>query len=463
MRTNTFLLFLGGVALAATPFLLKDYRDVSARLIGAALTDDAGLARLQYLCDRIGNRVSGSAALEKAVSWAEQEMKRAGLENVRAIPVKVPHWVRGAESLVMVEPLARPIPMLGLGGSVGTPAGGIEAEVVVVSDFEELEKLGKEKIAGKILLYNTLYVSYGVTNVYRTSGPARAAALGAVAALVRSITPVSLRDPHTGATNYKDGTPKIPSAAISIEDAMALARLSASGEHVRVKLNMEAQMLPEANSADIMGEIRGREKPDEIVVLGGHIDSWDIGQGAQDDGAGIMAAMEAVVLMKQLNLHPRRTVRVVFWTNEENGAAGDKAYREWLGAEVNKHVAAIEMDEGAERPVGFDFGDEEAALRRPPVAEAAFQRAVEIGKLLEGINASAISRGGGGTDINPLTQAGVPSFGLRTVGTHYFDWHHSNADTFDKVDPHDFRLNIAALAVLSYTLAEMPERLGDLK
>ncbi len=461
MRTNTFLFLLGGAVLAATPFALKDYRDASARLIGAALTDDAGLARLEFLCDRIGNRVSGSASLEKAIAWAEQEMKRAGLENVRTIPVKVPHWVRGTESLTMVEPLARPIAMVGLGGSVGTQRGGIEGEVVAVSDFDELEKLGRDKIEGKIVLYNAPYVSYGVTNVYRTSGPARAGALGAVAALVRSITPVSLRDPHTGTTNYRDGAPKIPAAAVSLEDAMAIARLSASGEHVRVRLNMDAQMLPDANSADVMGEIRGREKPDEVVVLGGHIDSWDIGQGAQDDGSGIMAAMEAVVLMKQLNIRPRRTVRVVFWTNEENGAAGGKAYREWLGDGVKNHVAAIEMDEGAERPVGFDFGGEEGS--RPAVSEAAFQRAVEVGKLLEGINAATISRGGGGTDINPLTLAGVPSFGLRTVGTHYFDWHHSNADTFDKVDPHDFRLNIAALAALSYTLAEMPERLGDLK
>jgi hypothetical protein len=456
LQANRFLFLLGGVVFAAAPFALKDYRDVSSRLIGLALTDDAGLARLEYLCDRIGNRVSGSASLEKAVVWAEQEMKRAGLENVRTIPVKVPHWVRGSESLSMVEPLARAMPMAGLGGSVGTPAGGIEAEVVVVSNFDELEALGHDKVAGKIVLFNAPYVSYGETVVYRSTGPARAAALGAVAALVRSITPVSLRDPHTGATNYKDGIPKIPAAAVSLEDAMALARLSATGERVRVRLNMEAQMLPDATSADVMGEIRGREKPDEVVVLGGHIDSWDIGQGAQDDGSGIMAAMEAVVLMKQLNLRPRRTVRVVFWTNEENGAAGGKAYRDWLGADVKKHVAAIEMDEGAEKPVGFDFDG-------AGVSGAAFERAMEVGKLLEGIGASKIQKGGGGTDINPLTLAGVPSFGLDTVGAHYFDWHHSNADTFDKVDPHDFRMNVAALAVLSYTLAEMPERLADLK
>jgi Zn-dependent M28 family amino/carboxypeptidase len=256
--------------------------------------------------------------------------------------------------------------------------------------------------------------------------------------------------------------PKIPAAAVSVEDGASLGRLYARGEHIRVKLSMEAQTLPEADSFDVMGEIKGREKPEEVVVLGGHIDSWDIGQGAQDDGSGIMAAMEAVVLMKQLNLRPRRTVRVVFWTNEENGAAGGRAYREWLGDSVKNHVAAIEMDGGAEKPLGFGFGGE-GRRAGPPPSEAAFNRAVEIGKLLQGIGAESITKGGGGTDIGPLTEAGVPSFGLRTVGTHYFDWHHSNADTFDKVDPQDFRANIAALAVLSYTLAEMPEKLAEMK
>jgi hypothetical protein len=440
--------------LLAAPLTLNDYREASSRLIGAALSDDSGLARLEYLCDRIGNRVSGSAALEKAIVWAEQEMKRAGLENVRTIPVKVRHWVRGQESLAMIEPLSRPIAMLGLGDSVGTGPNGIEAEVVTVSNFDELEKLGRAKVAGKIVLYNAPYVSYGTTNVYRNSGPARAAALGAVGALVRSITPVSLRDPHTGATNYQTG-PKIPAAAVSLEDAMAIARLTAGGERVRVRLTMGARMLSDADSFNVMGEIRGREKPDEVVVLGGHIDSWDVGQGAQDDGSGIMAAMNAVVLMKHLNIRPRRTVRVVFWTNEENGSAGGRAYRDWLGEVVKSHVAAIEMDEGAEKPLGYTVGSDSA------ISEAALARATEIGKLLDGIGAGEMTRGGGGTDINPLTQAGVPSFGMRTVGLHYFDWHHSNADTFDKVDPQDFRLNVASLAVLSYVLAEMPERLTD--
>ncbi len=336
---------------------------------------------------------------------------------------------------------------------MGTGPNGVEAEVVAVSNFDELEKLGRAKVAGKIVLYNAPYVSYGTTNTYRTSGPARAAALGAVGALVRSITPVSLRDPHTGATNYQNNQ-KIPAAAVSLEDAMSMARLTARGERVRVRLTMGAQMMPDADSFDVMGEIRGREKPDEVVVLGGHIDSWDIGQGAQDDGSGIMAAMSAVVLMKQLNIRPRRTVRVVFWTNEENGAAGGKAYRDWLGDDVKNHVAAIEMDEGAERPLGYTVGSDAG------FSEAALVRAQEIGKLLEGIGAGSIERGAEAARIlRHSRRRSVPSFGTRTVGLHYFDWHHSNADTFDKVDPQDFRMNVASLAVLSYALAEMPERL----
>ncbi|HEX4808421.1 MAG TPA: M20/M25/M40 family metallo-hydrolase [Bryobacteraceae bacterium] len=464
-------------------FDVAEYRDPATKLIGAALADEHSLDRLEYLCDRIGNRLSGSPALVKAIAWAEAEMKQAGLENVRVLPVKVPHWVRGQESLTMIEPVARPVVMVGLGDSVGTPAGGIEAEVVTVSDFGQLAALGREKVAGRIVLYNAPFESYGATVMYRTSGPSEAAKLGAVAALVRSVTPVSLRDPHTGTLAYEDGVAKIPAAAVSVEDAEALARLAKAGVPVRVKLSMDAHMEPDADSGDVMGEIRGSEKPDEVVALGGHIDSWDIGQGAQDDGSGIMASFEAVALMKKLGLRPKRTVRVVFWVNEENGGAGGRAYRDWLGDSVKNHVAAIEMDGGAEKPLGFGFGGGEEggftvrrrrapgaaspmmvpATRATAVSDAQFSRVVEIGQLLNIIGSGNITHGGGGSDIAPLIGAGVPGFGLRTVGTHYFDWHHSNADTFDKVDPSDFRQNVATLAVMSYVLADMPERLTDMK
>ena len=212
---------------------------------------------------------------------------------------------------------------------------------------------------------------------------------------------------------------------------------------------MEAALLPDADSADVVGEIPGREIPEEVVVMGGHLDSWDVGQGAQDDGSGIMTVLAAAHLIRQLGLQPRRTLRVVFWTNEENGGAGAKAYRDWVGGRIKSHVAAIEMDGGAEKPVGFSFGGSPAALAKVSA----------IGSLLDVIGASAIQHGGGGADIGPLMHDGVPGLGLRTVGTHYFDWHHSPADTVDKVNPQDLRLNMATMAVMAYVLADMPERL----
>lgn len=452
------------------------YRNSAQKLISLAMDDNTGLDRLEYLCDQIGNRVSGSKSLEKAIDWAAAEMKKAGFENVQKIPVKVPHWVRGQESAMMTAPVSRKLAILGLGDSVGTGAEGISADVVVVSTFDELTALGKDKIAGKIVLYNAPYVSYGQTVIYRSSGPSRAAALGAKAVLVRSITPFSLRSPHTGALAYDEQVVKIPAAAVSVEDAESMGRIYKRGVPIHVTLKMEAQMLPDADSFDVFGELRGTEKPDEVVVMGGHIDSWDIGQGAQDDGGGIMAAMQALVLIKKAGLHPRRTIRVVFWTNEENGGAGGRAYAKWAGDPAKTHVAAIEMDGGAEKPTGFGFGsggpgggggrrraNSEAAPAVAPTSQEAFTRVTEIGKLLQPIDAGTIRPGGGGSDISALLATGVPGFGMATVGTHYFDWHHTDADTFDKINPQDFKQCAAALAVMSYVLADMPERLSDLK
>jgi carboxypeptidase Q len=438
--------------------LTELYRDPASRLIGAALTDNEGWEKLAYLCDRIGHRLAGSPAMAESIRWAAETMRRDGLENVQTPKVMVPHWMRGAESLELLEPGPHRVAMLGLGNSVGTPADGITAEVLVVETFEEMEKLGADQVRGRIVLYNAPWQGYGRTVQYRSSGASRAARLGAVAALVRSVGPVSLRTPHTGMLSYVEGPPRIPAAAVSIEDAERIARLAARGVKVRVRLKMEARMLPEAEGANVIGEYRGREKPEEIVALGGHYDSWDVGHGAHDDGAGCVAAWQAVVLMKKLGLRPRRTVRVVLWANEENGLAGANAYRQWAGDAVKNHVAAIEMDGGAERPVGFGLGmgnvSEEVWAR-------ALRRAQEIGALLEGIGAAEIRRGGGGADIGPLMRAGVPGLGHLTVGTHYFDWHHTEADTLDKVDPQEFRKNVAALAVMAYVLADMPGRLGE--
>jgi len=437
---------------SVNPSLADQYRERASKLIDAALVDHDGIEKLSYLCDRIGNRLSGSAGLEKAIVWAAAQMKADGLSNVVTPAVKVPHWVRGNESASIMEPVAHPLTMLGLGGSVATPKKGITAEVVPVSSFDELDKKGRENVEGKIVLFNVPYEGYGRTVAYRTSGASRAARLGAVAVLVRSVTPVSLESPHTGAMEYNPSAPRIPAAAVTIEDATLIQRLVDAGNTVKVHLEMEARMLPDADSANVIGEIPGSEKPEEIVVMGGHIDSWDVGAGAQDDGSGIIAALEAAHMIVKLGLHPRRTLRVVFWTNEENGGAGGLAYREWVGDQISNHVAAIEMDGGAEKPTGFGIsgrGDTQALV----------ERLRDVGKLLERIDAGSIQAGGGGADIAPLMRDGVPGLAVRTVGTHYFDWHHSPADTADKVKPEDLRTNIAAMAVMAFVLADMPDTL----
>jgi carboxypeptidase Q len=285
-----------------------------------------------------------------------------------------------------------------------------------------------------------------------------------VAALVRSVGPVSLRTPHTGAMgNYVDSIPKIPGAAVSIEDATRMRRLLARGERVRVHLLMAADTLPPALSNNVIGEIRGRERPDEVVVVGGHLDSWDVGSGAQDDGGGCIIAMESLRLMKQLGLRPRRTVRVVLWTNEENGVRGGNAYADSLGAAIAGHVAAIETDGGVERVVGFDVGINRLGTDSADVARTAIARArmKAIAPLLAGLGADSVRIGGGGTDIGPLMKKGVPGIAHRTTMEHYFDWHHTQADMLDKVDPVELRKNVAALAVMVYALAEMPGRLVD--
>jgi Zn-dependent M28 family amino/carboxypeptidase len=308
-----------------------------------------------------------------------------------------------------------------------------------------------------MVVFNPEWRGYGGTVQYRSQGASRAAKLGAVAVLVRSMTGHSLRTPHTGALNYAADVAKIPAAAITVEDAAHIERLTSNGVPVRVRLRMEAQTLPDAEGANVMAEITGREKPEEVVVLGGHFDSWDVGQGAHDDGAACLACWQAVRLMRTLGLRPRRTVRVVLWANEENGLRGGRAYREMLGAAVSNHVAAIEMDSGCERPVGYGL----TIMNAPEeVTARAMGRLQQIGQLLESIGANQMTRGGGGADIGPLMREGVPGIGHKTVGERYMDWHHTHADTLDKVERADFQKSVAALSVLAYILSDMPDRLG---
>lgn len=452
------------VAWSADNDLAERYLDDSGRILGAALASDHAYLRLQELCDGIGHRLSGSEALERAVQWAATSMRADGLENVRLQPVMVPHWVRGSESAEMVLPGPQTLSILGLGRSVGTPKGGITADVVVVGSFAELNALPVGAVRGKIVLFDVPFTNYGATVRYRGAGAKRAAEHGAVAALVRSVGPVSLRTPHTGAMSaYVDSFPKIPAAAVSIEDATMMRRLQDRGQRVRVRLQMDAKTLPDKLSHNVIGELVGRERPEEVVVLGGHIDSWDVGQGAHDDGGGCVATMDAVRLLKSLGLRPRRTLRVVLWTNEENGLGGAEAYRDSVRESIGNHVAALESDGGVERVVGFGVrcirGGRDS-IDAVPHARA-LERMRRIAPLLAGLGADSVDDNGGGADIGPLMRLGVPGLAHHTVGEHYFDWHHTASDMLDKVDPIELRKHVAAIAVLAYVLADMPARLGD--
>jgi carboxypeptidase Q len=427
---------------------LDPYHDPAARLIAESLSSQFAWERLALLGDTFGHRLSGSQALADAIEWAVAEMKKDGLDNVRAEPVKVPHWVRGQESLEIVSPYPSALVMLGLGNSVGTPTSGIEAEVLVVRNYAELDAAG-DRVRGKIVLFNVPFTNYGETVQYRSSGPSRAGALGAVAALVRAVGPRGLRTPHTGALRYTEGAPQIPAAAISVEDAERLQRMQNRGTQVRLRLKMEAKFLPDANSANVIGEIRGRERPDEVVVVGGHFDSWDVGTGSTDDGGGCVVTWEALRLMKKLGLRPRRTVRVVLFTNEENGLAGGRAYLEKYRAQLSNHVLMLESDSGVFRPTGFGFTGSAAA-------RATIQ---QIATLLNGIDADRIGPAGDGADIGPSVEAGrIPAMSLEVDGN-YFLIHHTPADTVDKIDPADMAKASAAIAVIAYVVADMQERL----
>jgi carboxypeptidase Q len=320
-----------------------------------------------------------------------------------------------------------------------------------VHTFEELDA-NAARARGKIVVFNVPYTSYGETVRFRSQGPSRAARHGAVAMLVRAVGPAGLRTPHTGALQYASDTPKIPAAAISTEDADRLQRMTDRGSRVVVRLKMEAHVERDVESANVVGEIRGREKPDEVVVVSGHLDSWDVGAGATDDGGGCIVAWEALRIMKKLNLRPRRTVRVVLWTNEENGGRGGLAYRDQHRAELDKHVLMMESDGGVFRPLGFGFSGNDVGR----------ETVKAIATLLTGIAADQINPGGGGADIGPSVQeAHIPAMSLDVDGSKYFLIHHTPADTIDKIDPVEMAKCAAAVAVMAYVVADLPQRLGQ--
>lgn len=433
---------------------LKDsYQGVADSLIRAATADSFAYRRLGHLVDGFGNRLSGSANLEAAIDWILAQMKADSLENVRGERVMVPHWVRGQESVDLLRPRHARLRMLGLGGSIATPRAGITAPVLVVSSFDDLRQRAAEA-RGKIVLFNAPFTTYRETVKYRVKGASEAARVGAVASLIRSIASYSIRSPHTGVMLYDSTAPRIPAAALSVEDAMMLQRFQDRGQPVVVTLRMAAHTLPDAASRNVVAEVVGRERPDDVVVLGGHIDSWDVGQGAMDDGGGSVAAWEAVRLMKHLGLRPRRTVRVVLWTNEENGGKGALAYRDSHLNQLSGHVLAIESDNGVFSPDGFRFNGSDAAL----------SRLQQVAELLQPIGAAKMIKEPESpeADITPLVERGVPGLGLDVDGSRYFWFHHSDGDTLDKLDAAEMGRCVAALAVMAFVAADMPEELPRL-
>lgn len=433
---------------ATAQTIASRYRPIADSIIATALRDSAAWNRLAELTDRFGHRLSGSDALERAIDWMMEQMRRDGLQNVRGEPVMVPHWVRGEESAELVTPRRARLSMLGLGGSIGTPAGGIEAEVLVVTSFDDLARKAAQA-RGKIVLFDVPYTGYGPTVRYRREGAVAASRAGAVASLIRSVAAYSIRSPHTGSMSYDSTVAPIPAAALSVEDAMMLHRMADRGERVVVRLAMGAQTLPDARSRNVMGEIVGRERPREVIVLGGHIDSWDVGTGAMDDAGGVMVSWEALRLLRRLGLRPRRTIRVVGWTNEENGLRGGTAYRDAHQAELDDHILAFESDGGVFRPTGFGFSGSDSA--RGMIRE--------IASLLRAVGADSVTPGGGGADIGPIAQLGVPALSPNVEGSRYFWFHHSDGDTVDKLDPREMAQCVAAFAVMIYVVADMPDRL----
>ena len=436
------------------PQLLADLDKIKS----AALTDDYAYRQVAHLTENIGPRPSGSPQAKAAVDYVAAEMRQLGLE-VQLEEVKVPHWVRGAETAELVEypgqvaGTTQKLVLTALGGSTATPVEGLAADVLVVSNFEELKLLDHDKVAGRIVLFNEIYdkkkaaaglsfVAYGEAVRYRGMGPKAAADLGAVAALIRSVGSADYRLPHTG-FSFPAG---IPAGAVAAEDADLIAHLAAQGK-VRIHLTLTPQKLPDSTGYNVIADLKGSEHPEQVVVVSGHLDSWDLGTGAIDDAAGVAVAMESAELLQRLHLRPKRTLRMIAWMDEESGGAGSQTYSRDHSSEFPNHVAAIECDTGAAHPVGFEtrISAGAAELLRPVLT------------VLENVGATAMQASSypPGADIARMSDTGVPALGILQDGRTYFNYHHTAADTLDKIVPSELRENAATIAVMGYALASM--------
>jgi carboxypeptidase Q len=440
------------------PVLMQQLSAIKA----AAMNDDYAYRQLAHLTENIGPRQTGSPQATAAANYVADELRKLGL-NVRLEPVTVAHWVRGAETAALVDypgmvpGTSQKIVLTALGGSTSTPADGLTADLVVVNNFDELNALGREKVAGKIVFFNEqfdkekaaagyAFASYGEAVRYRGAGPKAAADLGAVACLVRSVGNADYRLPHTGFS----GPAGIPAGAVTAEDADLIAYLAAEGP-VRMHLTLTPQKLPDETSYNVIADLKGSEHPEQIVVVSGHLDSWDLGTGAIDDGAGVVMAMETAEILQRLHLRPTRTLRVIAWMDEETGGSGSRAYTSEYTNDFPNHVAAIESDSGAAHPLGFEV----------KVNPAVIDLLQPVQSVLASIGATLLQPTSypPGADIESMSEAGVPTFGVMQDGRTYFNYHHTAADTLDKVVPAELRENAAAMAVLGYALTNMKETL----
>ena len=431
-----------------------------------ALASDYAYRQVAHLTNNIGPRLTGSAQAQKAVEYVAAELTALGLE-VQLEKVTVPHWVRGEETAALVEypgmaeKTTQKIVLTALGGSVATPPDGITAQVIVVRNFDELQGLEPAWVKGKIVLFDYHFdelmaaqghsgEAYGQAVKYRADAPSAAAKMGAVAALIRSVGGAEYRLPHTGQTDYAKDVPKIPAAAVTAEDADLIAFLTKQAP-VRMRLLLTPQQLPDTTSYNVIGDLKGSEHPEQVVIVSGHLDSWDLGTGAIDDAAGVAVSMQAANLMKQLHLRPKRTIRVIAWMNEENGSAGAKTYAKEHEKEIANHFAVMEIDGGAGHPLGINFGPkpETKALLEP------------VAKILQDSGAGILnfSADAGGADLGPLTKKGVPGFSPIQDNRTYFHYHHTAADTLDKIVPRELAENAAVVAVTAYALANLEEPL----
>jgi len=444
------LLALGSTGMT---YAQSDYQADSVfirQIFNSALSDGRSYEWLRDLTQKVGPRLSGSEGAAKAVEYTRDAMVNAKFDNVFLQNVMVPHWVRGAKEKAYIISGKQKInvPVAALGGSVATPKGGTKAKVIEVKNFPELRALGADKVKGKIVFFNrpmdptklNTFEAYGGAVDQRGAGPSEAAKLGAVGAIVRSMTTRLDDTPHTGSMRYASGAPIIPAAAISTNGAELLSKLLKENPDTEIFFEQFSETLPDAPSHNVIGELKGSRNPAQYIVVGGHLDSWDFAQGAHDDGSGCVQSMEAVRLLKDLGYKPKNTLRAVMYMNEENGLKGGVAYADSAKSKNEKHIAAIESDRGGFTPLGF--GVVGTAAQKAKIATWS--------KLFAAYGIHEIGPGGGGADIGPLAQQGTVLLGLIPDSQRYFDYHHASNDTFDKISKRELELSGAAMAAMMY-------------